>query len=84
MENIEFYRKKIEEIDEEITKLLVKRMKLSLEIGQYKKSKGLPVYDPKREEELRNKNLQKVEEKYQAGYSEIFESILKVSKQLQL
>ncbi|MCQ2776214.1 MAG: chorismate mutase [Bacilli bacterium] len=84
MNQLEQYRTEIEQVDDELIKLLIKRMELSKKIGEYKKSNGLSVYDPKREEELKNKNLLKVEEIYKSGYSEIFETILKVSKDFQL
>lgn len=84
MEKLSEYRKEIEEIDGQLIVLLSKRMKLSSEIGDYKRANGLPVYDPKREEELKEKNLSKVEPELQAAYKEIFDVILKVSKDLQL
>ena len=84
MDKLEEYRLEIEKIDEELAKLICKRMEMSYKIGEFKKQNGLPVYDPKREETLKEKNLSKVEEKYREGYSEIFDEILKVSKDLQL
>ena len=84
MNQLEQYRTEIEQVDDELIKLLIKRMELSKKIGEYKKSNGLSVYDPRREEELKIKNLLKVEEIYKSGYSEIFETILKVSKDFQL
>lgn len=84
MEKLDEFRAKIEEIDEQLAKLICERMKTSVEIGNYKKANGLSIFDPQREEKLKEKNLQMVEEKYRSGYSEIFEVILKVSKDLQL
>ena len=59
-------------------------MDISCKIGEYKKENNLSVYDPEREEQLREKNLSLVEEKYRSGYNEILNVILKVSKDLQL
>lgn len=84
MEKLEEFRTKIEEIDEQLVKLICERMKTSIEIGNYKKENGLSIYDPQREEKLKEKNLARVEEKFRSGYNEIFEVILKVSKDLQL
>ena len=84
MDKLKQYRLEIEQIDKELAKLICKRMNISLEIGEYKKQNGLSVYDPKREEILKEKNLSLVEEKYKQGYSEVFDVILKVSKDLQL
>ena len=84
MEKLQEYREEIEKIDEELAKLICKRMDVSLKIGQLKKENNLSIYDPKREESLREKNLSRVEEKYKKGYNEILNVILKVSKDLQL
>lgn len=84
MEKLLEYRDEIEKIDEELAKLICKRMDVSLKIGQLKKDNNLSIYDPKREEALREKNLSKIEEKYRKGYNEILNVILKVSKDLQL
>ena len=84
MEKLQEYRDEIEKIDEELAKLICKRMDVSLKIGQLKKDNNLSIYDPKREEALREKNLSKIEEKYRKGYNEILNVILKVSKDLQL
>lgn len=84
MEKLQEYRDEIEKIDEELAKLICKRMDVSLKIGQLKKDNYLSIYDPKREESLREKNLSKIEEKYRKGYNEILNVILKVSKDLQL
>ena len=84
MEKLQEYRDEIEKIDEELAKLICKRMDVSLKIGQLKKDNNLSIYDPKREESLREKNLSKIEEKYRKGYNEILSVILKVSKDLQL
>lgn len=38
MEKLDEFRAKIEEIDEQLAKLICERMKTSVEIGNYKKS----------------------------------------------
>lgn len=84
MTELEQYRSEIEAIDEQLAELISKRMMISCKIGEYKKANGISVYDPKREEELKIRNLAKVETQFQPGYNEIFSVILKVSKDLQL
>lgn len=84
MEKLAELREKIDKIDKELAILIAKRMKISSQIGEYKKENGLPVYDPKRELELIEKNLLLVEEKYRKSYKEVLETILKESKDLQL
>lgn len=45
------YRNEIDEIDEQITALFCRRMKLCGEIGEWKKEHGMQVLDSAREEE---------------------------------
>ena len=66
-------RNKINEIDEELLSLYLKRMDISKQIGQYKKEHNLPIYDSKREEELINYLLNKI------NNNELKEQILQIS-----
>lgn len=52
MENIEEYRKAINDIDGQMAELFKKRMAISKNIADYKKELGLPVKDEKREEQI--------------------------------
>ena len=45
------YRDRIDEIDRQMVELFAKRMEVSSEIARYKKEKGLPVQDLRREKE---------------------------------
>jgi chorismate mutase len=45
-------RKYIDAADRALVRLLNRRMRLSIEIGRLKKSRGLPLYDPAREREI--------------------------------
>ena len=49
---IEDWRKKIDELDEEIVGLISKRAEAAKAIGLAKKDKALPVYEPKREQDV--------------------------------
>lgn len=49
---IDFYRKKINNIDSKILKLLKERFEVSKKIGEIKKKKGIKVLDKKREKEI--------------------------------
>jgi len=42
----------MDRIDDELTRVFVRRMRLSAEIARYKQSKRLPLYDPAREREV--------------------------------
>ena len=50
--DISHWRKRIDEIDMELAKLLSERSHCVIEIGKIKRQKQLPVYDPEREKEI--------------------------------
>ena len=77
-------RNKINEIDEELLSLYLKRMDISKQIGQYKKEHNLPIYDSKREEELINNLLNKINNnELKDNYKKILLLILDESKKQQ-
>jgi len=46
---IEGLRRAIDEVDEKILELVAQRVRIVLAVGDYKRKKGLNVYDPERE-----------------------------------
>lgn len=77
-------RNKINEIDNELLSLYLKRMNISKQIGQYKKEHNLPIYDQKREEELINNLLNKIDNyELKENYKKIILLILDESKKQQ-
>ena len=56
MTELEEKREIIEKIDKKMAELFKERMDAAKYIAEYKKENNLPIYDPKREEELINKN----------------------------
>lgn len=54
--NLEDARKTINEIDAQMAELFVKRMRAAEAVCQHKMKYGLPIYDPKREEEVIERN----------------------------
>jgi chorismate mutase len=56
--DISHWRKRIDEIDAELAKLLSERSRCVIEIGKIKRQRRLPVYDPEREKEILEKLLQ--------------------------
>ncbi len=62
-EQLNKLRKKIDEIDETIVKLLNERAKLAKEVGHIKKQYNLPIYVPSREQEIFER-LQKLNQQY--------------------
>ena len=84
MEDLEKYRETINDIDKEMAALFEKRMGCAKLIAEYKKEKGLPVKDEKREAVLilRNKGLLK-DRSLEDYYETFFKSILDVSCEYQ-
>ena len=55
---IEKHRKEIDTIDRQLVELFNRRAEHAIEIGTMKKERGIPVYDPERENEI-FRNLKK-------------------------
>ena len=71
------YRQRIDEIDEELLRLFAERMELAAGIAAYKKEKSLPVLDAAREREkllkVRRRSPEGLEEYAAALFSRIME-----------
>jgi chorismate mutase len=52
MENMDDLREQINSIDDELLKLFNERARLALEIGKMKRTLGLPIHIPSREEQI--------------------------------
>jgi chorismate mutase len=77
--NLTELRAEISSIDEKILALLTERMNLSVLVALFKKNHNLPIFDPKREEEM----LLRYEEKVDFECSSIFRAIIDESKRIQ-
>lgn len=49
---IDHYRQEIDRLDRELLRIFNERAALALQIGELKKARGLPVYDPDRERRI--------------------------------
>jgi chorismate mutase-like protein len=56
--NIEECRKRIDQVDEQLVRLLSVRAQLAIEIGRTKTEAGIQLYDPVREEEVARRVLE--------------------------
>lgn len=80
--NLEQIRQEIDEIDEQLVELFVRRMDCSCRVAEYKRENGLPVFHAAREEAV----LQKAEEKagkYGAAARQLYSFIMELSRDLQ-
>ncbi len=81
---LENARKAIEEIDKELAELFVRRMKAVETVFEYKKEKGLPILDQKREQELVERNSKLIEDDLlKAYYIDFLNDLMSVSKSYQ-
>ncbi|MGL4849315.1 MAG: prephenate dehydratase [Clostridium sp.] len=84
MNELEAYRKEIDEIDKEITRLFEKRMDVVLGVANYKKKNNLPIFHKGREEKVIEKNINRLENKdYEKELEKFFNSMMGVSRELQ-
>lgn len=82
--NLDVIRQEIDQIDDQIVKLLEERMHLVEGVVAYKKASGKPILDSKREEVIFEKVKNRVEDKrYQETIVETFSDILKRSRDYQ-
>lgn len=77
-------REKIDKIDRQIVELFEKRMELAMDIADYKKSVGKPVFDAAREEEkLAALGILTKNDFNQKAISDLFKQIMSMSRRLQ-
>ena len=80
--SIELLRKEIDAVDDQLVTLLKARFDLSRAIGEEKKKKSLPVYDPEREGLLLSR-LEKQAAPYGGEVRALYERIMELSRKLQ-
>ncbi len=84
MNALESYRKEIDDIDSEITKLFEKRMNVVLKVAEYKKANNLPIFHKGREDVVIKKNIDRLENKdYAKEIEKFFNGMMEVSRELQ-
>ena len=82
--DLDIIRQEIDQIDDQIVKLLEERMQLVERVVAYKKASGKPILDTKREKVIFEKVRNRVEDKrYQETIVATFSDILKRSRDYQ-
>ena len=76
------YRKEIDNIDNQISGLLLKRLKIVKKIGKFKKKNKIKVINKKREKEI-FRRLEKNHKKDSVYMKRIFNSIINNSRKVQ-
>lgn len=84
MTELEELRKKIDEVDQKIVRLLEERMEFSRRVGEYKAANNLPVMDSEREKAVIQSRAGFLANKEMEGaITEIYEHIMRLSRELQ-
>ena len=77
------YRKQINEIDAQLTKLFAKRMHVAAEIAAYKNERGLPVLDAQREAEKLQEIAERLPVELREYGVELYKRIMELSRDYQ-
>ena len=83
MKNLENLRAEVDLIDEELNKLFIKRLEVVEQIREEKKLKKIDVLDKNREDIIFVKLKSKTPEEYFKYSKDLFQNILRISKQFQ-
>lgn len=82
--DISDWRKKIDELDRELVRLLNERARCVAEIGRIKRQDGLPIHEPSREQEVLRNALEANQGALEDdALRRIFEKIVEEGKSLQ-
>jgi chorismate mutase len=77
-------RRGIDAVDQQILKLLHERVRLVMAVGEYKRERGIPVYDPARERALFERLSKAAEPPLDAETARrIFERIVDESRRIE-
>jgi len=78
------YRKEIDAIDQELTRLFEKRLEKVLKVGEYKKTHQLPVLDASREQKVIEKNVARLNNAdFQGELTLFYKAIMNITKETQ-
>ncbi|MDD4715111.1 MAG: prephenate dehydratase domain-containing protein [Oscillospiraceae bacterium] len=84
MSELDELRRKIDEVDGEITRLFVLRMDITRQVGEYKLRHGLPVLDTERERQvLAGKAAHRKDAAQKTEITDLFEAIMAISRRQQ-
>jgi chorismate mutase len=77
-------RREIDSVDQQILKLVHERVRLVMKVGEYKRERGMPVYDPSRERALLDRLCKAAEPPVDADtIRRIFERLVDESRRIE-
>ncbi|MBQ3535002.1 MAG: chorismate mutase [Clostridia bacterium] len=84
MDKLQEARKIISQVDEEMAALFVRRMEAAVQVAEYKKERGLPIFDGAREKEILEKGSARVSDpRLREHYVRFLQNNMDVSKDYQ-
>ncbi len=83
MNDLEFQRKKIDEIDKQLLPLFLERMECSRAVAEYKKINNMLVLDKAREKEILDHKMSQVAPEKASAVRDFFSSIMSISRAAQ-
>lgn len=84
MSELTEYRKEIDRIDRELTRLVEHRFNVVRKVAEYKAQNDLPILDSSREEAVIQRNLDRLENsEYAAEIAEFYQNLMTISKAIQ-
>ncbi len=84
MDQLQEARKIISQVDEEMAALFVRRMEAAVQVAEYKKERGLPIFDGAREKEILEKGAARVcDPALREHYVRFLQSNMDISKDYQ-
>lgn len=84
MSEIDLLRIEIDDIDQELTKLLERRLNMAKKIAEYKQEQQLPILDESREEVVIRKNIDRLDNPdYADKVHDFYTNLMNISKSVQ-
>lgn len=84
MDALQEARNIINEVDDQMAKLFVRRMEAAAMVGAYKKETGMPIQDTAREEAIIRRGVERIEDDTMRGlYAEFMRSTMAISRRYQ-
>lgn len=84
MSDLEQYRKEIDEIDRELTRLVEQRFNVAKKVASYKIQQQLPVLDASREEQVIKRNQERlIQSEYESEIADFYNELMRISRNIQ-
>jgi monofunctional chorismate mutase len=83
MKTLEMCRLELNEIDNQLKELFLRRMEVINDVSAYKKANGIAIYDPERERAMKERLSSDLKEPMKTLYLQFLDAILNSSKELQ-